>query len=159
MGCDIHIWAERKTSDGYEVIKGAKFCEGVAPFGWRAYGMYGFLAGVRNYSAIAPISKPRGFPENASGEVRSDFDDRAGHGHTASWLSVAELDAVDYEQTVEDRRTSKQIAHNRWNGAHTAAPGEGKETTLREFLGEAFIDDLRTLKECNADRVVFWFDN
>ena len=32
-------------------------------------------------------------------------------------------------------------------------------TTYREFLGEAFFDDLARLVAAGADRVVFWFDN
>ena len=41
------------------------------PFDWRSYGMYGFLAGVRNYSAVQPISEPRGFPEDANSTIQA----------------------------------------------------------------------------------------
>ena len=55
MGCDIHSYAERKTSKGYEII------DGLHPLDWRSYGLFGFLAGVRNYSAVTPIVPRRGY--------------------------------------------------------------------------------------------------
>lgn len=159
MGCDIHIWAERKTDEGYETIKGVQFAEGAAPFDWRSYGMYGFLADVRNYSGVPPIADRRGFPDDASGIITGDYDDWSGDAHSASWLTVAELAAFDYEQPVEDRRVSVQLSANMWSGAGTADPGAGEMMTWRDFLGDQFFADLKTLKDCGADRVVFWFDN
>jgi hypothetical protein len=43
--------------------------------------------------------------------------------------------------------------------ALTCDLGEGKQETLREFLGEGFFEDLQTLKECGVERIVFAFDN
>lgn len=66
MGCDIHVMAERRGSGGgYEPIADNIFSDPFsdrnvsAPFDWRAYGMFAFLAGVRNYSGVDPISSPR----------------------------------------------------------------------------------------------------
>ena len=154
MGCDIHIWAERKTPNGYEVVT-ADFAEGSAPFDWRSYGMFGFLADVRNYSDVPPISEQRGMPDDASAEAKDGSD----WCHSHSWLSVAELAAFDYDQPVEDRRVSRQIAPNMWSGGCTAEHGGGEMTTYREFLGEAFFDDLAKLVACGADRIVFGFDS
>lgn len=159
MGCDIHIWAERKTENGYEVIKDARFAEGSAPFDWRSYGMYGFLAGVRNYSDVPPIADRRGFPDDASDDVADDYDSWSGDAHSASWLSVTELSSFDYDQAVEDRRVTVQVGPNSWDGGATAEPGGGEMTTYREFLGAAYFADIQKLQEIGADRVVFWFDN
>lgn len=159
MGCDIHIYAERKTANGYEVVKGVRFSEAPAPFDWRDYGMFGFLADVRNYSDVPPLAWQRGFPEDASVEVAADYDAWAGDAHSPSWLSVAELAAFDYGGMVEDRRIRVQLSENMWSGAGTAEAGGGKMMTWREFLGDSFIADIETLKACGADRVVFWFDN
>ena len=79
--------------------------------------------------------------------------------HTESWLTVAELLAVDYEQEIEDRRTTKQRGPGFWSGRETCAPGEGHKQTLREFLGRSFFEDLKKLQDAGAERVVFWFDN
>ena len=159
MWCDIHIWAERKTANGYDVVKGVQFAEGSAPFDWRSYGMFGFLADVRNYSDVPPLAARRDFPDDASHEVAENYDSWSGDAHSASWLSVAELVAFDYDGPVEDRRVTRQLAHNLWSGGETADPGEGKMMTWREFLGDQFMADLEALKACDADRVVFWFDN
>lgn len=159
MGCDIHILAERKVGSAYEAITDAKFAEGPAPFDWRAYGMFGFLAGVRNYSDVPPIAERRGFPEDASKIVADEYDEWAGDAHSPSWLSVAELTAFDYDKPMEDRRVTRQLGPNLWSGACTAEAGFGEMTTYRDFLGPQFFADLSVLEDVGADRVVFWFDN
>jgi hypothetical protein len=150
MGCDIHTYAERKVGDSYELIADLR------PFDWRSYGMYGFLAGVRNYSDVPALAADRGIPPDASASVR-----KAHHGgyHSESWVDVLELTRFDYDQPVEDRRVTVQLAENMWNGGGTAKPGGGEMTTYREFLGEAYFNDLARLVAAGADRVVFWFDN
>lgn len=144
MGTDIYCYAERRTAAGWEPILGLE------PFDWRSYGMFGFLADVRNYSAVPPIAARRGFPEDASPEVRREYD---GDGRCPSWLSVDELLAFDYDAPVEDRRAARD-----GDGGCTCAPGEGEMTTFRAFLGEAFFRDLEALRAAGAGRVVFWFD-
>lgn len=158
MGCDIHIWAERKVATGYEVVTDAKFSHGPAPFDWRAYWMFGFLAGVRNYSGIPPLAEPRGIPSNVSQDVADDYEMWDADAHSASWLSVEELMAFDYTAPVEDLRVTVQTS---WglDGGGTAAPGGGKMTTYQDFLGDAFLSDLKVLADIGADRIVFWFDN
>ena len=152
MGCDIHSYAE-KQSDGLWV------CVNVDAFNYLDYGFFGWLANVRNYSDMVPIAANRGFPADASEEVAKHYDDWSGDAHSASWVSVAELLSVDYEQPVEDRRTTKQLWPNFWSGGETCAPGEGKTQTLREFLGPGFFAVLNRLQDTEAGRVVFWFDN
>lgn len=148
MGCDIHTRAERKVNGEWEVIPG------LHPFDWRSYGMFGFLANVRNYSAVPPLSNPRGLPDDC--EIESDWE--LGE-HSFSWLSVHELLAFDYNLPLEDRRVKRQAGTNSWDGGCTCDPGEGEQTTYREFLGKAFFDDLEKLKEAGAERVVFGFDS
>ena len=150
MGCDIHSRAEKRENGKWTVIPG------LAPFDWRSYGMYGFLANVRNYSAVPPISEPRGLPDDAPPE---DEDNGWLGDHSYSWLSLDELNAFDYDAQVEDRRYTRQEGPNYWNGAATAEPGQGKMMTWREFLGEAFFDDLKKLKDAGAERIVFGFDS
>lgn len=151
MGCDIHSRAERRENGKWVVI------DGLAPFDWRSYGMFGFLAGVRNYSAIPPLSEPRGLPDDTP-QSGDDYDDYLGD-HSFSWLSLDELLAFDYDQPVEDRRVTRTMPNGVINGGCTAEPGGGEMTTYREFLGEAFFDDLAKLKAAGAERVVFGFDS
>ena len=150
MGCDIYTYAERKTENGYE------FIEDFRSFAWRYYGMFGFLAGVRNYSDVTPIVDPRGLPNDISTSVEDKL--KWSEAYSSSWLSVKELVEFDYEATMEDRRVTLQTGPNSWDGGQTSKPGGGKTKTYREFLGQAFLDDIQTLQEIDADRVIFWFD-
>lgn len=147
MGCDIHTVAQRREGDRWIDL-------GFAPFDYRSYGMFGFLANVRNYSAVTPISEPRGLPE--------DFDDEA-HGfdsnHSCSWLAVQELTEVDYDQVIEDRRCAVKLADKVTSYGGTCEAGKGERVTLKIFLGEAFFRDLAMLQELGAERVVFSFDS
>lgn len=152
MGCDIHSFAEK-----YDGIRWREL--GVEAFKDRNYGFFGWLAGVRNYSDMAPIAANRGLPVDASESVIRHYDEWGGDAHSPSWVSMSELLAVNYEQVVEDRRVTKQIGPGFWTGAATCEPGEGKLQTLREFLGPWFFEILKHLQDAKADRVVFWFDN
>jgi hypothetical protein len=150
MGCDIHTQAEKRIDGKWTRI------DGLEPFDWRSYGMYAFLAGVRNYSAVTPIAEPRGLPADA------DYTEDAEHWlgeHSFSWLSIDELLTFDYTQTMEDRRVTRQLAPNFISGAETCEPGEGEKTTYRDFLGDGYFEDLQKLKDAGAERVIFGFDS
>src|SRR6184192_3698982 len=74
MGCDIHSFAEHKVDGKWiqatDFVKLGEFDRsyykkdyGSSPFDWRCYGIFAFLAGVRNYSHCECItSEPRGLP-------------------------------------------------------------------------------------------------
>lgn len=153
MGCDIHLVAQRRLSSdqvapAFEDVPG-DFLD------CRSYGLFGFLAGVRNYSGINPISAPRGIPDDfhdENHEFRADED--LGCYHDRSWLSLQELLDYDYAQTIEDRRVTRN-----GNGGHTAEPGGGKNMPLREFLGDWYFAELERMREAGVDRIVFCFDN
>lgn len=159
MGCDIHIVAQRRNEVGEWVEVRGDFAKGPSPFDWRSYAMFAFLAGVRNYSAITPISEPRGLPDDLKVGEWYDEDYIDVGEHNFSWLTVDELAAIDYDQIIEDRRVRRQVGPNVWSGGQTCDPGEGEATTLREFLGTGFMGDLAKLKELGAERIVFGFDN
>jgi hypothetical protein len=79
MSTDIHSRAERRNSEGkWESVW-------FSPFDWQAYGMYGFLANVRNYSDVPPLAQPRGLPADLDAG-NEDLGD-----HSFSWLSLSEL--------------------------------------------------------------------
>ena len=99
MGCDIHAYAEKQTLNGYEMI------DDFYPFDYRHYGLYGFLADVRNYSAIKPIAETRGLPHCSDG-VQKEYDKWDMDAHSSSWLSLEELERFDYDAEMEDRRVA-----------------------------------------------------
>lgn len=157
MGCDIHTITEVKTPDGWKAALLDK-----PAFDWRAYSMYGFLADVRNYSATPPIHERRDWPEDITQEAKQLREDWDCDAHSFTYVTLAELLAFDYSKPVEDRRVTKQIAPNAWDGGCTAEPGAGKMTTYRDLLDGAFFAELDRLSELGhaADvRVLMFFDN
>lgn len=147
MGCDIHAYAERRGEDGnWELIQEV--------FDGRSYSVFAFLAGVRNYSGIVPISEPRGIPDDISSGVRAKLEPWEGDVHSKSWLSMQELLQFDYSQMMEDRRVTRNN-----NGGCTCEPGEGQVMTYGEYLGKYFLTELYEWRVMGAERIVFWFDN
>jgi hypothetical protein len=173
MGCDIHSFAEVRREGRWEAVGDVfpldehdqawkKKTHDSHPFDWRSYGLFGFLANVRNYSYVPSLSDRRGVPGDVSDTVRMAYEHWDADGHSASWLSLAELAGFDYDATFEDRRTTKQTGPNSFDGAADAGAGSGKQVTFREFLGSSFfrdLDVLKTLGEPDNVRIVFWFDN
>ena len=149
MVTDIFSRAERKVDDEWAPIAG------VHPFfGWSSYRLFGFLADVRNYSAVEPISQPRGLPlgiELPSADFDGPDEEWLGE-HDHSWLLLSELQAIDFDRIVEDRRMNG-LRH----GNLTAPVGEGVKMTLREFLGVDFFDELDRLEKAGTERIVFGF--
>jgi hypothetical protein len=162
MGCDIYTFVEWRTPEGeWQQVDAEKEL-----FGWRSYNTFGWLADVRNYSAVPFIAAGRGLPADVSDTVRAEYEEWGLDAHSASWVSLEELAKFDYDQPVEDRRVSgvikEGIAAGIRTGAYTAEPGGGEMTTYREFLGTGFFDDMAVLARIGKDgptRLVFWFDN
>lgn len=156
MGCDIHPFVEIRMSDGTWVSLDAP-----DQLQDRTYGRFAFLTGgeVRNYSGVpAVLPKPRGYPKDgspATAKRRDDYTDDWGR-HSASYLTLTELLAVDYNQTFVDIRPP-------FTGDPTFVPGD--PITLLEFLGENWADILKELVDMampgNPDslRIVFDFDS
>ena len=153
MGCDIHSFAERrnKQTNKWEKVEDAfsldnydkerlKKDKGEHPFDWRSYSMYGFLAGVRNYSCCDPIAEPRGIPDDTTDEVREDYEGWGSDAHTPSFLTAKELLEFNYDKPVF----------------------KGSEETYRDNLSGMFfihLEDLAKLGNPEDVRIVFWFDN
>lgn len=150
MGCDIHAWGEKQLPTTEWVLVDLT----PEPFDWRSYSLFGFLAGVRNYSDVPPIAPARGIPDALSKEVADNIGGWDLDAHNHSWLTMAELEAFDYSQPIEDRRVTRN-----GDGGCTADPGGGSMTTYREFLHSGYFDELKRLKEAGVERIVFCFDN
>jgi hypothetical protein len=176
MGCDIHSFAEVKKNGKWDLVGDVfpyneteqeiyKKTHGSEPFRWRSYGMFGFLADVRNYSNVPTISEARhSIPEDASSVVKDEWEDGMDFYHTATWLTLKQLVEFNYDQVFWDRRITKQLSVNCWTGAGHAEDEEteGRHLTIREFLGPQFFRDLDILKSLGDPdnvRIVFWFDN
>lgn len=163
MGTDIYAFGEKKTDDGWECV-----LERV--FRWRSYDLFGFLADVRNYSAVTPIHENQYVEDSVSFPIHSRFFVRDTGIWTAfmsdeqieeeakaqvrrwglRWLAVEDLLKHDYDQIIEDRRKGSDL--------DTCEAGQGIKIPLREFLGESYFSELDRIRASGADRLVFWFD-
>ena len=156
MGCDIHTWVEVRQEGEWHRVEKAIFPgwrePSKEPFDCRNYGVFGFLADVRNYSCVVPLDQPRGWPPSFGKEW--EFGDL----HSCSWFLLSELLAVDYEQLILDWRVMRD-----GNGAAKArSREEAKEIKLGEFLGDTYMKSLEALKTLGSPenvRVIFAFDN
>jgi hypothetical protein len=184
MGCDIDSWVEAynpatnkwiavrdafPTSASESELLQKQFLS--APFANRNYGLFGFLANVRNYACCEPLAQPRGLPvgfdleggcavmnesnvvqdEHVGGvELRDGFNSH-------SWVLLRELVDFDYEKVFWNRRIKKGK-----DNAATTQEGEGVYQTYRELLGPAFFETLQIMQGLGQPdhvRVVFCFSD
>lgn len=103
MGCDIHIWTEKRVGEKWRPADdlvdnpneyARKYTE---IYDRRNYELFAMLAGVRNDYGIVPIGAPKGLPDDLSPEVEDDM----WLEHTPSWLTLAELQAYNWERWFE----------------------------------------------------------
>lgn len=137
MGCDIHLFTERKRHinneekwvnvDNWKLNPyyekdnedGEKEYEICSAYRWRNYELFSFLANVRNYSNNKPISKPRGIPEDISEVVRKEVERWDSDGHSHSYFTMKELydfynqnDVVKYSGLVDEKGAKEIEAGN-----------------------------------------------
>lgn len=113
MGCDIHVMVEVRRQYGnnpadqkstgwknadnwrfniwHGVFEDEPEMEVKDIFKDRDYELYGFLAGVRNYGHNPSFGFDRGFPEDADGPTRSEFESWGEDAHTPGFCTLAEL--------------------------------------------------------------------
>ena len=153
MGCDIHMHMEQKVDGEWREIHGefsavcAEDCPSV-PFDWRTYAVFSFLNHeVRNYGGMPPVfgEEGRGVPDDSV--FKAEWEDEYSRDyHSASWLLVSELLAVDYDNIM------------------TQYANDPLPVSLRDTLHDFFFMDLKILKDMAGEypeniRLVFWFDN
>lgn len=169
MGCDIHCSFYREDPSEFveisaPIVEDSRYKYEV--FDRRSYALFGFLADVRNYSAVKPISQARGLPEWYIKEryikelkvidkpewfyYEPELDRIYCGYHSHSWLTVKELLEFDYEQEIEDRRDYDN---------ETCEVGQGAKMSYMEFLGEYYFKELALLENVGCTYIVFWFDN
>lgn len=158
MGCYIRTALFKKTEEGFEMLEGRE----AEILTQQSYGMFAFLAGVRNYSGVTPLAAGRELPEaikktvypqvikiGFGGYEYEDDDDMGGilgyrdYIHSVTWVGVDELFNFDYEQRFEDRRANSSEDQTRWGD--TLPKGQGVVKTYREYLGKYFFNQLKRL--------------
>jgi len=136
MGCDIHLYAEKRvdgawvsadtwTDDEYEpgrkkVAYSGRFYTG------RNYDLFSILADVRNGVGFAgvktgdgfvPMADPRGLPSDCSDAVRAESDAWDADGHSHSSLTVAEIMAYDWTQTTRKSGWVDPVGWAEWKSS------------------------------------------
>lgn len=135
MGCDIHLFVERKSGGEWrsvdewakvdeehsfpEVVYEKQFYNG------RNYRLFGVLANVRNGHGFAgvktgepvkPIDMPRGLPSNVSHPVKACAAAWDCDGHSHSWFELPELLAYDWTQIMDICGYLSLEQYFEWNG-------------------------------------------
>jgi len=123
MGCDIHMFSERKPQrpamdedkevwENCDLFTMNKYFErdneeGESQFnvvevcGGRNYDLFGVLANVRNERDNNFICEPKGIPSDCCAYIMEQQEYWGGDGHSHSWLTLAEL--------KEYRKTRKRL--------------------------------------------------
>ena len=142
MGCDIHLFVEVKTENGWELYS--------SPNIQRNYSLFAKLANVRNYGNIVPISEPKGLPEDVSFLVRKEREDFDTDGHSDSWIGIEEIKTLEdwireyrpYGDVFDCISLEYSILHSYLYGNPFSCAGTEE--------GPEWVKDVR---------FVFWFDN
>ena len=159
MGCDIHVYVEKRNRDAgkWEHEKtpafiAQKLIEGDEDFYYendinvrRNYELFGILANVRYEQPKGGIP-PRGFPGDASDWITAAYEDMDGGGHSHSYLTLEEFVLID----VQTRLNNASEAYKP-QGIPTVEISNNIEIYVNsDFYKDALPEDIR---------IVFWFDN
>ncbi|WP_030274085.1 hypothetical protein [Streptomyces sp. NRRL B-24484] len=159
MGADIHGFVECRATHGVldedDEIRWWPAVDLDLLYDGRCYDAFGCLFGVRNHAGFRPPAGGRGLPEDVTAEVRQAYGVWGRDAHGASWISWAELAAVDRDGPAEavDARVEE----------YSLAPTRGWVCTGKSFRdtggrpeGAAWIQDsrlLRTVRMLRRDAV------
>lgn len=148
MGCDIHLYSETKKNGQWVADAAASFSrtqeygedyEDIhldSPYHERNYRLFGLLAEVR-WPCTQSFAQ-RDMPEDASQQVAELYISWGSDAHSASYLTVEELQAKAMELLIDP---SEDALHLRGD--------------LDRLLGVLPV----TTPEAKDRRIVFWFDN
>ena len=167
MGCDIHLFSEKKfTYDGhnfwwccdyfklnpyrqFDKENESKY-DHIEIYGNRDYALFGALADVRNYYDSVPICAPRGIPKDASNVVKKEANRWGIYGHTHSWLYAKEL--FDYQKA---HQTHKYKGYVSPDDAAKLDKGEGyPESWCQGTSDKTWVWREWTVNECPMDYLI-----
>lgn len=140
MGCDIRLYIEVLTENGWELYS--------HPSIRQDYELFAKMAGVRNDGEIEPISPPKGLPHGISYIVRKSAESWGMDGHSHSWLGSDEIRQLrewnDSGRDDEEVHQSQKELHHHILHCYCE--------------GGYFDDDIENREPWIKDtRFVFWF--
>ena len=147
MGCDIHSYVEYrdKATGQWKMVRiyvpyrwEPERLDLVEPYNGRNYDLFSMLADVRG--SATPIAEPRGIPQDASDEVRREYESVEDWVHTPSWLTLAELRVASKDKKTYDKEERSYL--------------KGLINGIDFMLGASWrwVDDIDA-------RIIVWFDN
>jgi hypothetical protein len=142
MSTTTHGWAEYRQegwSDDPLEADGWRAVVNLGSMLARGDSFYGSLFGVHNDAMFEPVAPARGMPEPLSRIGRLDFANAP--SETASWVSLAELRAVDW---TEEPDLTAISSHRGWTRAVL-------RTEKRDSRGRLVAEDVDAWAELPAD--------
>ncbi len=150
MGCDIHLFTEKKIEiddvfqwvniDNWKLNPYYKILESESQYDinevyrGRSYSLFSMLADVRNDSGNKFICKPKGLPRDASNIVKEKYEDWGKDAHSCSFFTMEELydfynknDVVKYSGLVDT------------NGAKKIDSGESPEWSCKGASDKSLV--------------------
>ena len=166
MGADIHLFAERKLSDGtwamcktYEAQHVEQYRNDTEAFTKfyllfhrarsRNYHFFADLAGVRGQGP-----DPKGIPDDASPLVLDELKRWDLDAHSCSWYSAREFIPIFMENHMSEDERAKLVSDRLDESSYGIL-----ETVLSRYLGIDAPYDNNDNCDLDAIRFVFWFDN
>ena len=153
MGCDIHVFIEKKIDEKYDTWEAVQLykidqyshkLEVVNPYDGRNYGLFSALAGVRGWEE--PFISPRGLPKNLSREIEKEEAWWGEDAHTRTWYDLFELQLFIKEYVMKDSGDEEIIL------------------ALEDFFDSLisylhFAGEFIFKFEPNKYRIIMWFDS
>jgi hypothetical protein len=176
MGCDIHLYVEKRDGSGWVSCDTWEKDEYephrlTVPYGKhfyssRNYDTFAILADVRNGSGFAgcptgdgfvPISEAKGLPGDLSPELAAEVE--ASLEHTPSWLTVRELMDYDWTQTTTKTGIVNGPEYDRWESFQKRR-GDGPDSWRGDIMGgavkhvseEYMLAQVKQIRERYKDR-------
>lgn len=163
MGCDIHVYRERLTCNGWETDTTVEYHDsavtedeygdfesGMGYIG-RNYWLFAALSGVRAYEAplVKPPAEDRGWPPDASTINEACKEQWEGDGHSHGWLTLGELRKLQTE--YENLMVTDGGNPEKWD-----AVSESIKELADKLVKDFFVGDDNNEEEC---RIVFFYDS
>lgn len=140
MGCDIHGHVEFKKDGVWHNWSTVDID--------RNYDLFAKMANVRNDGTVEPVADPRGVPMDISMEVAMDINQWDCDGHSHSWLSGPEMEAV--KKWAEEKWPDFQNQYWKLFGfLFGNYPWDYVRPDLDPYYKKLSIEDVR---------LIFWFD-
>lgn len=143
MGCDIHLYIEVKTKNGWELYS--------RPNVERNYLLFAKMVGVRNCDDTEPIQIPRGIPSDASYVVKKEKEQDGTNAHDSSYFNSNEI--MILTQWLKDEKPffgDYKANDLEWGILNCYLSGNSFDIKRYPEDTPCWIKDVR---------FVFWFDN